>query len=154
DGYPGNVLRACAGLEDDVPADDVELWLAVVAGVAGPVSDLPEEDDTLEEFTDLDGELRREDSVLTSLCPIERVDWLAAVAALARRGPGVLPLPERLARMVVESEDVVAASDEPEDVAAVEHLLTAVVPLWKELGVVDATEVLTPLGWWGLPKAL
>ena len=154
DGYPGNVLRACGGLEDGVPADDAELWLTVAAGVAGPVSDLPEEDDTLEEFTDLDGELRHEDSVLASLCAIEHTDWLAAVAALARRGPGVLASPERLARMIVESEDVVAASDDPEDVAAVENLFTAVVPLWKELGAVDGTEVLTPLGWWGLPKAL
>lgn len=155
EGYPGNVLRACAGFDDgELPADDTELWLSVAAGIAGPISDLPEENDTLEEFIDLDGELSHEDSVLASLCAIEHADWLAAVAALARRGPGVLASAERIARMIVESEDIEVESDAPEDVAATETLFTAVIPLWAELGIVDRDAVLTPLGRWGLPKAL
>lgn len=153
-GYPGNVLRACAGLEDEAPADDEELWLSVLAGIAGPISDLPEEDDTVEEFTDLDGELSHEDSVLASLCAIHHADWLAAVAALARRGPGVLASPERIARFVAESEDVDVPMDDPEDIETTETLFAAVLPLWRHLGVVDETGVLTPLGWWGLPRAL
>ncbi|MDP9848958.1 hypothetical protein [Streptosporangium lutulentum] len=154
-GYPGNVLRACAGYEGQpLPADDEDLWLTVTAGIAGPISDLPEEDDDLEEFSDLDNELSHEDSVLAALCAIHHADWLAVVAALARRGPGVLASPERIARLIAESEDIDVTLDEPEDLDAAETLFSSVTPLWACLGIVDRTEVLTPLGRWGLPKAL
>ncbi|MDF5754750.1 hypothetical protein [Spongiactinospora sp. TRM90649] len=154
-GYPGSVLRACAGFEGEpLPADDADLWLRVAAGVSGPMSDLSEEDDTVEEFIDLEGELGHEDSVLAALCAIHHADWLAAVTALARRGPGVLASPERIARLIAESEDVETDEDDPDDVEATEMLFMSVIPLWAELGVVDHEEVLTPLGWWGLPKAL
>ncbi|GAA2861486.1 hypothetical protein GCM10010517_20150 [Streptosporangium fragile] len=154
-GYPGNVLRACAGYEGEpLPADDEELWLSVTAGIAGPISDLPEENDRLEVFSDLDHELSHEDAVLAALCAIHHADWLAAVAALARRGPGVLASPERIARLIAESEDIDVDLDEPEDLEAAETLFSSVTPLWACLGIVDRTEVLTPLGRWGLPKAL
>lgn len=155
-GYPGNVLRACAGLnERPLPDDDVELWLAVAAGVVGPISDLSEEDDDPDEFADVDGELSHEDSVLAALCSIDHADWLAAVSALVRLGPGVLASPERLARLVAESEDIDHDIDqELGDVEAGEVLFVPVVSLWTYLGVVDGDEVLTALGWWGLPKAL
>lgn len=160
-GHPGNVLRACAGFDDEpAPEGDEDLWLAVAAGIAGPISDLPESDDTIETFTDLDGELSAEDSIMASLCAIDYPDWLAAVTALARRGPGVLATPERLARMIAESEDVEVVDEFADDLDgladldATESLFAAVVPLWRVLGAVDASDVLTPLGWWGLPKAL
>ncbi|MEU6999560.1 hypothetical protein [Nonomuraea sp. NPDC046570] len=153
-GYPGNVLRACAGLEG-VPLadDDVELWLAVAAGIAGPVSDLADEEDE-DEFGDLHAPLSHEDSVLASLCAIHHADWLAAVAALARLGPGVLASPERIARLVAESEDIDVDLDDPDDLDTTETLFAPVTALWGHLGIVDADEVLTPLGWWGLPEAL
>ncbi|WP_205315742.1 hypothetical protein [Nonomuraea lactucae] len=156
-GYPANVLRACAGFEDrPMPDDDGELWLAVAAGIAGPVSDLSEDGDTLEEFADLEGELSHEDAVLANLCALQHADWLAAVAALARLGPGVLASPERIARLVAESEDIdVEIEDEDgADVDATERLFVPVVTLWGHLGIVDEDDVLTPLGWWGLPRAL
>ncbi|GGS66178.1 hypothetical protein GCM10010156_26460 [Planobispora rosea] len=154
-GYPGNVLRACAGYEGQpLPEDDEDLWLSVVAGIAGPVSDLPEEDDTLEEFADLEAELSHEDSVLAALCAIHHADWLAVVAALARRGPGVLASPERIARLIAESDDIDVDLDDPEDLEAAEMLFGSVTPLWASLGIVDKSEVLTPLGHWGLPRAL
>ncbi|WP_433219446.1 hypothetical protein [Microtetraspora malaysiensis] len=158
DSYPGNVLRACAGFDDGVlPDRDEDLWLAVAAGIASPVSDLPDEEDAAR-FFDLDGELSHEDSILASLCAINHADWLATVTTLARYGPGALASPERIARFIADSEDV--ASDiedvltEPEDLEATEMLFTAVTPLWAHLGIVDKAEVFTPLGWWGLPKAL
>lgn len=154
-GYPGNVLRACAGYEGEpLPADDEELWLSVTAGIAGPVSDLPEDDDVAEEFADLDGDLSHEDAVLAALCAIHHADWLAVVATLARRGPGVLASPERIARFIAESEDIDVQMDDPEDLEAAETLFSSVTPLWACLGIVDKSEVLTPLGRWGLPKAL
>jgi hypothetical protein len=154
-GYPGNVLRACAGYGDGpLPADDEELWLAVAAGIAGPVSDLPEDDDTVEEFADVESELSAEDSALASLCAIHHADWLAAVAALARRGPGVLASPERIARLIAESDDIDVDMDEPEDLEATEALFGSVTPLWESLGIVDRSGILTPLGHWGLPRAL
>lgn len=153
-GYPGNVLRAVAGLDEGVlPESDEELWLDVAAGIAAPISDLPDEGDAAR-FFDLTAELSHEDSILASLCAINHADWLAAVIALVRCGPGVLASPERIARFIVDSEDVDVEPDEPEDLEATEMLFTAVTPLWAHLGIVDKTEVLTPLGWWGLPKAL
>jgi hypothetical protein len=154
-GYPANVLRACAGLDDrPMPDDDGELWLAVAAGIAGPISDLSEAGDSLEEFADLDGDLSHEDSVLANLCAIQHADWLAAVAALTRLGPGVLASPERLARLIAESEDIDIDDQDADDLDATERLFVPVVTLWGYLGVVDTDDVLTPLGWWGLPKAL
>ncbi|MEZ0073432.1 hypothetical protein [Planotetraspora sp. GP83] len=153
-GYPGNVLRACAGLDDGIlPERDEDLWLAVAAGISAPISDLPDEEDAAR-FFDMEGELSHEDSILASLCAIHHADWLAAVTALARYGPGVLASPERIARFIADSEDIDVEPDEPEDLEATEMLFTAVTPLWAHLGIVDKAEVLTPLGWWGLPKAL
>ncbi|MFI6325352.1 hypothetical protein ACIBG8_48090 [Nonomuraea sp. NPDC050556] len=152
-GYPGNVLRACAGLADrPLPDDDEELWVTLAAGVAGPISDLSDDDDDPAEFADLSGDLSHEDTVLAALCSIDHADWLAAVGALLRLGPGVLASPERLARLIAESEDI--DQDDIDDVEATEVLFVPVVALWTYLGIVDADEVLTPLGWWGLPKAL
>ncbi len=154
-GFPGNVLRACAGLDEHgtLPDGDEDLWLAVAAGITAPISDLPDEQDAAR-FFDLDGELSHEDSVLASLCAIHHADWLAAVTALARYGPGVLASPERIARFIADSEDADPDEEDPEDLEATEMLFTAVTPLWAHLGIVDKAEVLTPLGWWGLPKAL
>ncbi|MEU8361985.1 hypothetical protein AB0C27_38790 [Nonomuraea sp. NPDC048882] len=154
-GYPGSVLRACAGFDErPVPDDDVELWLAVAAGVAGPVSDLSEGGDVLEEFADLDGELGEEDTALANLCAIQHADWLAGVAALVRLGPGVLASPERMARLIAESEDIDIDDQDEDDLGATEGLFASVVSLWGHLGIVDGSEVLTRLGWWGLPQAL
>ncbi|MEV0380702.1 hypothetical protein [Nonomuraea sp. NPDC050643] len=154
-GYPGNVLRACAGFDDrPLPDDDHELWLAVAAGIAGPISDLSEGGDVLEEFADLDGDLSEEDTALANLCAIQHADWLAGVAALARMGPGVLASPERMARLIAESEDIDVDDQDIDDLDATEGLFTSVVSLWVYLGIVNEDEVLTPLGWWGLPKAL
>ncbi|MEV5892705.1 hypothetical protein [Nonomuraea fuscirosea] len=154
-GYPGSVLRACAGFDErPVPDDDVELWLAVAAGVAGPVSDLSEGGDVLEEFADLEGELGEEDTALADLCAIQHADWLAGVAALVRLGPGVLASPERMARLIAESEDIDIDEQDEDDLGATEGLFASVVSLWAHLGIVDANEVLTRLGWWGLPQAL
>ncbi|WP_066938217.1 hypothetical protein [Microtetraspora fusca] len=158
DSYPGNVLRACAGFDDGVlPDGDEDLWLAVAAGIASPVSDLPDEENAAR-FFDLDGELSHEDSILASLCAINHADWLATVTTLARYGPGALASPERIARFIADSEDADPDTEdaltEPEDLEATEMLFTAVTPLWAHLGIVDKAEVFTPLGWWGLPKAL
>lgn len=154
-GYPASVLRACAGFDDrPMPDDDRELWLTVAAGIAGPISDLSESAGVLEEFADLDGDLSEEDAALANLCAIQHADWLAGVAALARMGPGVLASPERMARLIAESEDIDIDEQDEDDLDATEGLFTSVVALWGHLGIVDEDDVLTPLGWWGLPKAL
>ncbi|MEV4221784.1 hypothetical protein ACBI99_28460 [Nonomuraea sp. ATR24] len=154
-GYPGNVLRACAGFDErPLPVDEAELWLSVAAGIAGPVSDLSEESDLLEEFADLDREVSVEDSVLANLCALQHADWLAAVAALTRLGPGAPASPERIAVLIAESEDIDGYDEDPGDLDATEALFVPVVALWAQLGIVDEDERLTPLGWWGLPMAL
>lgn len=160
-GYPGSVLRACAGFDDRaMPDDDQELWLTVAAGIAGPVSDLPGADDDPEEFGDLDSELSHEDRALAALCSIQHADWLAAVASLARSGPGALASPEHLARLLGEAQEAgdLDELDELDDFdsepESTEMLFVPVVDLWRHLGIVDDSDLLTPLGWWGLPKAL
>lgn len=154
-GYPASVLRACAGFDDGpLPESDIELWLIVAAGIASPLSDLEEDDEDDHRFWDLESELSAEDAALAALCTIHHADWLAAVVELARRGPGVLASPERIARFVAESEDIDVDMDDPEDLEMTESLFAAVTPLWERLGIVDEHAVLTPLGWWGLPKAL
>ncbi|MFG1700867.1 hypothetical protein [Nonomuraea sp. NPDC049309] len=154
-GYPANVLRACAGLDDrPMPDDDRLLWLEVVAGLVRPVGDLPEDEDTLEEFIDLDGELSEEDIALANICALQHGDWLAGVGELVRMGPGASASPERIAQLIAEAEE--AGGDEPDEdeLRTVEELFASVVSMWALLGIVDADNALTPLGWWGLPGAL
>ncbi|GAA0949341.1 hypothetical protein [Nonomuraea longicatena] len=147
-GYPGNVLRACAGFDvRPMPDDDAELWLSAAAGVSAPVSDLTEE-------TDDPFELGHEESVLARLCSIQHADWLAAVAALARLGPGALASPERIALLIAESEDIDIEEGAEDELAATEGFFLPVVFMWGYLGIVDEDDTLTPLGWWGLPRAL
>ena len=104
------------------------------------------------------------------ICPV--YDWLAAVAALTRGGPGTPAAPADLARYVRDYCEAVARpgprirlaeiTDPPAgvgssgdvDEAAIAELFGYVVILWHTLGAVDADQRLTALGWWGLPEAL
>ncbi len=87
---------------------------------------------------------------MVALCALDHNDWLAAVSALARGGPGIPAGEDDLARYVTEydPDDI----DDQADAAA--GMFLHAVGLWRVLGAVDDTDRLTPLGWWGLPEAL
>ena len=71
--------------------------------------------------------------------------WLCTMAALTLWGPGTQANPPALATYIVESEGG--------DAALLEAAFRPVVERRRALGALDATERLTPLGWWGLPEA-
>jgi hypothetical protein len=131
-GWPADLLGAGGGVDpSNLPSDDAELWLVLAAGVVNPVNEPPE--------TDFDNEL--------SLTALDHEEWLEAVAALARGGPGTDASAENLARFAT-------GSDDDEDIEVVAGWFMTVVELWRMLGAVDDRERLTPLGWWGIPEAL
>ena len=101
-GWPGDLLTACGGVDpQDLPADDSELWLTLAAGVVSPVGDLPD----MGALADTDDVALDEDSqAIVALCSIQHYDWLAAISALARGGPGTPAAEDDLAGYVTEYE--------------------------------------------------
>jgi hypothetical protein len=100
---------------------------------------------------------------MADICAIQHYDWLAAICALARGGPGTPASEADIARYVSEYEpDEDAGDDDSEfsfddlddDAETVEALFLHVTPLWRVLGAINESDRLTPLGWWGLPEAL
>jgi hypothetical protein len=133
DELTGRLLAACGAGDRRLAGPDTELWLTFAAGVVSPAGDTDDEEVS---------------AAISALCALEHVDWLAAIAALARGGPGTPASAVDLARYTREycADDF----DEP----AVTELFCYVADLWQALGATDARQRLTPLGWWGLPEAV
>ena len=147
-GWPADLLAACGGVDSrSLPRDDAELWLTLAAGIVTPRSDLTDDDDGENEPG---GELSEDEEALVALCALDHNDWLAAMAALARGGPGTPASEGDLGRYLSEydPDDI----DDQADAAA--GMFLHAVGLWRVLGAVDDADRLTPLGWWGLPDAL
>lgn len=136
----GALLVASAWLDPEAPpADDTERWLAYAQGTCAPAGEPPEDADP---------------EAVAAWASLEHADWLAAMAGLARGGPGSSADPDDLAAEVRESPDVGGEFEDPDQELFVAAGLATPVRLWRELGAVDASDRLTPLGWWGLPEAL
>jgi hypothetical protein len=149
-GWPGGLLAACGGLDSrSLPRDDADLWLTLAAGIVSPQDDLEDDDDGGDE-PDGPDDLTEDDQAMLALCALDHNDWLAAVSALARGGPGTPATEHDLARHVSEydPDDI----DDQADAAAA--MFGHAVRLWQVLGAVDDAGRLTPLGWWGIPEAL
>jgi hypothetical protein len=86
-----------------------------------------------------------------SATALEHEEWLWAVEALARGGPGTRASAEDLARFAAGASD---NGDDSNDVDVLVDWFQPVVELWQLLGALDDRERLTALGWWGLPEAL
>ncbi len=160
-GWPRDLLAACGGVDpENLPADDAELWLTLAAGIVSPQDELPragdadddEDDEDDEEYEGLqdDYELTDDEESMVALCALDHNDWLAAVSALARGGPGTPADADALARYVsdFDPDDV----DDQADAAAAMFLHA--VGLWQVIGAVDDDDRLTRLGWWGIPEAV
>jgi hypothetical protein len=166
-GWPGRLLIECSGLRPrGLPAEDVELWLQLAAGVASPGPEPWEgpgaggPDETVSE--------------LAAIGAIDHFDWLAVITALAEGGPGTAASAADLAGYVrdydpgdpedrddgmpgeaEDPEDFFFSDDDDEfDDLTMEGMFLPVVSLWQVLGAIDEDERLTPLGWWGLPEAM
>lgn len=83
---------------------------------------------------------------------MEHADWLALIGGLARRGVGAeLDADQVQNDLVTMPEiDVTVRHEHGEYDLAVEVLA----PLWQAIGAIDDDLRLTPLGWWGLPRAM
>lgn len=146
--WPAELLAACGGVDSqNLPGEDLELWLTLAAGIVTPQNDLTDDDDGENEP---DGELSEDEEALVALCALDHNDWLAAIAALARGGPGTPASEDDLGRYLSEYDP--DDFDDQADAAA--GMFLHAVALWRVLGAVDDADRLTPLGWWGLPEAL
>jgi len=134
--HPYGWLRAGAGFGDNVPAEDSDLLLSVVAGTISP-----------REETGLDTE---EESTLLVM---EHADWGGAVIEMCRAGAGVRAEPEDLVKAIDECPEIDGTTD-PDDVTLTETAFELVLFPWGLCGVVDEDRRLTPLGLWILPRAL
>jgi hypothetical protein len=135
-GWPIDLLRAGGGVDPgNLDPDDEQLWLQLAAGVIHPVDDLPDS-------------IPLDDLSATAL---EHQEWLWAVEALARGGPGTRASAEDLARFTAGASD---NGDDSKDIEVLADWFRPVVQLWQLLGALDDGERLTALGWWGLPEAL
>jgi hypothetical protein len=147
--WPRDLLAACGGVRpSDLPADDAELWLRLAAGIVSPADELPpgQKDRTAAGGYDL----TQDEESMIALCALDHYDWLAAATALASGGPGTSASADDLARFVSEYDP-----DEVDDQAdAAAGMFLHAVALWQVLGAVDDEEILTELGWWGIPEAV
>jgi hypothetical protein len=132
----------------NLPADDAELWLRLAAGIVSPEDELPRSQARLTASGDYD--LSEDEEAMVALCALDHYDWLAVATALASGGPGTSASADDLARLVSEydPDDV----DDQADAAA--GMFVPAVALWRVLGAVDDDEMLTELGWWGIPEAV
>jgi hypothetical protein len=131
--WPADLLRTGGGVDpQNLDPDDQQLWLRLATGVVNPVEE-PPEDIPIEEL---------------SATALDHEEWLWAVEALARGGPGTPASAEDLARFTA------GASDDGDDIDVLAGWFSSVVEQWRLLGALDDRERLTRLGWWGLPEAL
>jgi len=150
-GWPGELLAACGGVDaQNLPSGDAELWLTLAAGIVTPQNDLTDDDGDDDDEDEPGGELSGDEEALVALCALDHNDWLAAMTALARGGPGTPASEDDLGRYVSEYDP--DDFDDQADAAA--GMFLHAVALWRVLGAIDDADRLTPLGAWGLPEAL
>jgi tetratricopeptide (TPR) repeat protein len=133
--WPYEHMMPAAGWEE-LPEDDVELWLGGAGGLVSPRKD-PGFD------------IEEEASIMTA----QLGDWLGAVIGLVRAGVGAPASPEDLVSYINACPEV-EGEISPEDASLVETAFELVLPAWREAGAIDASHRLTALGGWGLPRAL
>lgn len=137
DQYPLSWIRRAAGLSQELPADDTELLLTLLAATISP-----------KEQTGLPAE---EESALLAL---ELGDWAATIIELARAGLGASGDPDALADAIQRCPEIEAAADDPDDSGVAGLAFELVGFAWEATGALDQDRKVTPLGVWALPRAL
>ena len=135
---PDTALRAaCAAIRNALKEGSSRyVELATAAGLSP--DDLPADDQTL--WLTLVSQ-----TVAPAGADLDVTAWLGVIAALTLWGAGTQADAAALATYVGAESDL-----EP---SVLEAVFAPVVERWLALGVLEATERLTPLGWWGLPEA-
>jgi hypothetical protein len=135
--WPYDLIASAAALGATVPEDDVELWLRAAAALISP-----------REEPGLEAE---EEATLYSL---EDADWLGAVVGVVRAGVGASAEPIAFVRYIAECPEVESSPQDLDEDLFVETGFELVLPTWEAVAAVDENRRLTPLGAWGLPRAL
>lgn len=136
--WPFEHVAAGCGWGDELPDNDIDLWLQALAASISPVED---------PGTDVEEQ--------SAVAALQHADWLGIAAAAVRRGVGSTLDAEAVLAEVDALDDVEGESEDPEDDArAIDFALTVLSPLWQGLGVLDEDDRWTELGRWGVPRAL
>lgn len=134
--WPHRHVAAAAGWRGTPPVDDVELWLSAAGA-----------------FVAMRDESGMDAHAESTLMTLEHADWLGAVIGQVRAGVGSRAEPADLVAHINATPEVDGIVD-AEDAPLVKAGFELVLPVWEAIGALDGHRRLTPLGWWGLPRAL
>lgn len=126
------------GVHDSL-ADDDARWVDQLTETISP-SEEPQE---------------HEVEAVSAVMALEHADWLGLTLGVVHRGPGADLDPERVQADIDQLDDIEGEIEDREGhLAVLEMALLHLMPLWQNLGVLDADDRLTERGVWVLPKAL
>jgi hypothetical protein len=134
--WPNRHLAAAADWGRQVPADDATLWIQAAGALVS-----------------MHGESGLGSHEESSLMALQHADWAGAVIGLTRAGVGTRAWAEDLFRLADDCPEI-EGSYEPDDREPIEYAFDLMVPIWEAIGALDEHRRLTPLGHWGLPRAL
>ncbi len=133
---PYRHLAAAAGWAKQPPSDDQELWIQAAGGLVS-----------------MNGESGLGSHEESSLMTLQHADWAGAVIGLARAGVGTRAWAEDLFALSDKCPEIEGSYD-ADDREPIEFAFGLIVPIWEAVGALDEHRRLTPLGHWGLPRAL
>jgi hypothetical protein len=134
--WPYRHLTAAADWGKQAPADDETLWIQAAGALVS-----------------MNGESGLGSHEESSLMTLQHGDWAGAVIGLARAGVGTRAWPEDLF-ILADTCPEIEGSYEEDDREPIEFAFGLMVPIWEAVGALDEHRRLTPLGYWGLPRAL
>ena len=134
--WPHRHLAAAADWGKQPPADDETLWIQAAGALVS-----------------MNGESGLGSHEETSLMTLQHGDWAGAVIGLARTGVGTRAWAEDLFQLADKCPEI-EGSYEADDREPIEFAFGLMVPVWEAVGALDEHRRLTPLGHWGLPRAL
>ena len=134
--WPHRHLAAAADWGKQPPADDETLWIQAAGALVS-----------------MNGESGLGSHEESSLMTLQHGDWAGAVVGLARGGAGTRAWPEDLFELADKCPEI-EGSYETDDREPIEFAFGLIVPIWEAVGALDEHRRLTPLGHWGLARAL
>lgn len=133
---PYRHLAAAAGWGRQLPDDDEELWIQATGALVS-----------------MNGESGLGSHEESSLMTLQHADWAGAVIGLVTEGIGARAWPEDLFELADKCPEIEGSYD-ADDREPIEFAFGLMVPIWEAVGALDEHSRLTPLGHWGLPRAL
>ena len=135
---PDTALRAACGAIRNALKEGTSPYVELASAAGLSLDDLPADDQAL--WLALASQ-----TVAPAGADFDVTVWLSVIAALTLWGAGTQADAGALATYVGDESDL-----EP---SVLEATFAPVVERWLALGILEATERLTPLGWWGIPEA-